>query len=207
MNTEDYTGYLERILTPQRFQHSLGVMEVMRELAEVYHLDRAKAMTAGLLHDAAKDLEPEQLLTLAEESKIEFRYPCERLPVYLHAPVSAYLVSKELGITDSLILDAISTHSYFGAGDNFDEPFSWCLRSADLVEPGREWKGVKRLRSVVYAGRLEEAALLQCSWLIRFLPEIGIPVHPNLVENYQSLSARLRVGEAFCERWRDKEKA
>jgi predicted HD superfamily hydrolase involved in NAD metabolism len=200
MNTEDYTDYLECILTPHRFQHSLDVMEVMGELAEVYQLDRTQAMTAGLLHDAAKDLEPEQLLALAEEARIEFRHPCERLPVYLHAPVSAYLVSKELGITDSLILDAISTHSYFGVGDNFDGPFSWCLRSADLVEPGREWKGVKRLRSVVYAGRLEEAALLQCSWLIKFLPEIGIPVHPNLIESFRLLSTMLNAGEAFCER-------
>ena len=57
-----YLPFLELNLTPARLRHSIGVMHVMTELAEIYSLDLAQAQTAGLLHDAAKDLEPEQQL-------------------------------------------------------------------------------------------------------------------------------------------------
>ena len=50
---ERHLPRLEAALTPARLRHSLGVMQVMGELASVYGLDREQAMTAGLLHDAA----------------------------------------------------------------------------------------------------------------------------------------------------------
>ena len=199
--TDHHLSYLRQILTPGRFEHSIGVMHVMGELAVIYSLDRSRAMTAGLLHDAAKDLEPERQLALAEEAEIMFSHPCERHPIYLHAPMSAYLVSKELGITDSLILDAISAHSYAGDGDHSDALFSRCLRFADILAPSKEWKGMRKLKSVVYAGRVEEAALLQSGWLIEYFREESIPIHPNLLNDYQALSARLGVMNSFFERW------
>lgn len=58
MPPREYFAFLENILTPARLQHSLGVMQVMADLADVYDLELAQ--TAGLLHDAAKDLPPEQ---------------------------------------------------------------------------------------------------------------------------------------------------
>jgi hypothetical protein len=54
--------FLERLLTRSRLQHSLGVMEVMADLAAIYGLDREPAVTAGLLHDAARDLAPKAQL-------------------------------------------------------------------------------------------------------------------------------------------------
>jgi predicted HD superfamily hydrolase involved in NAD metabolism len=175
-------------------------MQVMGELAKIYRLDHTQAMMAGLLHDAARDLTREQLLVLAEEANIKFNYPCERHPVYLHAPVGAYLVSQELAVTDRVILDAISTHSFVN-GDNFNTPFSWCLRFADILAPVKEWQGMKKLKHTVYAGQMEAAALLQCGWLIEYSQAIGVPVHPHLTKTYQSLSARLSVNKTFFERW------
>jgi predicted HD superfamily hydrolase involved in NAD metabolism len=185
-----YLPFLERMLTPQRLQHSLGVMHVMGELAGIYSLDRTGAVTTGLLHDAAKDLEPERQLALAEEAGIELCHPCERNPLYLHGPVGAYLISKELGITDPLILDAIATHTYYDNGADFNTPFFWCLRFADVLEPGRtwNWEGLHEFRNAAYAGLMERAALLHSGWLIGWLPEIGLPVHPNMIKCFQELS-------------------
>ena len=196
-----YLSFLERTLTPSRFQHSLGVRRVMGELAEIYGLDHAPAMTAGPLHDAAKDLSPERQLALAEQANIKFLHPSERHPAYLHAPLGAYVASKELGVRDRLVLEAIASHSYIGNGVNFDAPFSWCLRFADLLAPVREWQGMNKLKSTVYAGRMQEAALLQCRWLIEYLQEFGVPIHPNLERKFLSLAAQLGVDEAFFERW------
>ena len=50
--------YLEQNLTSSRLRHSLGVMQVMSDLAEIYMLDSQQAQLTGLLHDAAKDLNP-----------------------------------------------------------------------------------------------------------------------------------------------------
>jgi predicted HD superfamily hydrolase involved in NAD metabolism len=190
--TERYLPFLSRLLTPQRLQHSLGVMAVMGELAEIYSLDHAKAVTTGLLHDAAKDLEPERQLALAEEGGIELYYPCEQDPLYLHGPVGAYLISQELGTTDRLILDAIATHTYYRNGADFHTPFFWCLRFADVLDPGRnwDWAGLGEFRNAVYAGRMQEAALMHGQWLIGWFPAIGIPVHPNMVKSVRELSER-----------------
>ncbi len=196
-----YLPFLKQRLSPERLSHSLGVMRKMGELAEIYSLDMTQARTAGLLHDAAKDLTVQDQLTLAAEAKIEFTHPCERRPIYLHAPVGAYLVAKELGITDLLILDGIATHSYSGPETAFNRPFSWCLRMADLLTPVQEWKGMKRLGHMVYAGKLTEVALLQCGWLIEYLSELDIPVHPTLLKSFRTLSAQLSPSDSFFERW------
>ncbi len=196
-----YLPFLKSLLTSYRLQHSLDVMQIMAELTPIYSLHRAKAITAGLLHDVAKDLSHEYQLALAEEAKIEWCDPCEQHPLYLHALVGAYLVSKESIITDRLILDAIAGHSYAGNGNNLDNPLTQCLRFADLLAPSQPWNGVKKLKSVVYAKRAEEATLLQCGWLIEFFQEHQIPVHPNLERQYRALLGKLNVSKSFFDRW------
>ncbi|MFN8382328.1 MAG: bis(5'-nucleosyl)-tetraphosphatase (symmetrical) YqeK [Anaerolineales bacterium] len=198
---ENYLGFLEKALTPARLQHSLGVMEVMQELSAIYSLDPEQAMTAGLLHDAAKDLPHEQQLELAKEAKLEFLDPCEKYPIYLHAPVGAYLAEKKLNVNDSLVLDAIAAHSFSAGMKNFNAPLSQCLRFADLLAPITIWNGINRFKSVVYAGKAEEASLLQCGWLMEFFQEKQTPIHPNVIKQHQTLSKKLGIAEGFFERW------
>jgi predicted HD superfamily hydrolase involved in NAD metabolism len=193
---EHYISFLKKVLTPSRLQHSLGVMQVMGELTDVYALDREKAITAGLLHDAGKDLPPAQQQQIIQEAGIEIDFPCDHnYLLYLHGPAGAYFVQKELGITDPLIIDAISMHTFYGNGENYDTPFLWCLRFADILEPNRNWSSVRwfrdgqsRLRQVVYAGKLEEGAFLQTGWLIKMFEENSFPVHPNIRRVFRELS-------------------
>jgi hypothetical protein len=60
---------------------------------------------------------------------------------------------------------------------------------------------MKKLRSVVYEGAVDEAALLQCGWLIEHFHEQRIPVHPNLERQYEELLANQVVTESFFDRW------
>ena len=158
-------------------------------------------MTTGLLHDAVRDLEPEVQLALVEEAGIPLLYPCERHPVYRHALAGVPLISRAVGITDDRILDAIAAHSYARRGDRYDGPLSRCLRASDLVASRQEWRGRERLRCVVYGGRIEEAALLQCGWLMEYLQAEEGPVHPNLLSQFEALSGKLGVAESFFVRW------
>ena len=198
---EEYIEFLKKSLSATRLQHSLGVMQVMRELSPIYSLDPVQAMTAGLLHDAAKDLSLEQQLALAEEAGLEFHHACETHPIYLHAPTGAYLVQRDLNITDTLVLDAIAAHSFSSGYDNFNTPLSQCLRFADLLAPVAEWDGMKKFKSVVYSGNADEAHLLQCGWLMEFFQEKQTPIHPNVISEHQTLSKNLGVSASFFERW------
>jgi predicted HD superfamily hydrolase involved in NAD metabolism len=204
---EQYTSFLERVLTPMRYQHSLGVMQVMGELAEIYGIDLQKAVVSGLLHDAAKDLDPLEQPQLIQEAAIMIEVACEHnYSLYLHAPVGAYYVSKELGVKDVHILEAIRTHSFIGKGEGFHSPLSWCLRFADVLESNRTWSDVRwfregktRLHEAVYSGRLTEAAYLQTGWLIKMFEEKGFPVHPNIRQVKQEFANQLKVDDSFLE--------
>ena len=198
-NPSQFLPFLEQVLTPSRLQHSIGVMQVMGELAEIYALDKEKALTAGLLHDAAKDLSAAQVEAILVESPIEFRDPCEHdYVLYLHGPVGATYVRKELGMTDPDILGAIYRHTWVGVIDTFESPLVWCLRFSDILEPNRRWddparkirEGVPRLREAVFAGRLEEAASLQANMVIQFFEETGKPIHPNYYRVLRDLALR-----------------
>ncbi len=183
-----YTSFLKQALPLPRFQHSLGVMQVMQALTPIYSLDLEKATLAGLLHDAGKCLAPEQQRQIVEEAGIPINEPAEQnYELYLHGPVGAYFVCKELGVTDMVILDAIRMHTFVGGGDAFDSPLVWCLRFSDLLEPNRRWddapsmrEGSPRLREAVFAGKLAEGAFIHVDMLLKFFTERGYPVHSNL---------------------------
>jgi HD superfamily phosphohydrolase YqeK len=107
-------------------------------------------------------------------------------------------------VTAPLTLDAITMHTYYGVAATFDAPLCWCVRFSDVLEPYRDWSGVRWLRDglgcfckEVYSGRLAEAALLQSGWLVQWFDECNIPVHPNMRRIYHELSARLGVDESF----------
>jgi predicted HD superfamily hydrolase involved in NAD metabolism len=202
-NPSHYLPFLQRVLTPSRLQHSLGVMQVMGELAKIYALDEERALTAGLLHDAAKELTTEQIEKIVIEAPIEFHDPSEHEYVlYLHGPVGAYYVQKELGVSDPIILDAIYRHTWVGKIEEFESPLVWCLRFSDILEPNRRWNdaarkiraGEPRLRQTVFAGQLEESALILAEILIDFMEDVGSPVHPNYYRMRRELSARLNRG-------------
>ena len=184
-----YIAFAEQQLTPQRFKHCLGVMQVMGELASIYHLNRTTAMTAGILHDIAKEFLPDDLIKWANENNIALRTEYDKIPLFLHGPVGACYSAKKLGITDSIILDAISRHSYFGEGVPVSPSLCWCLRFADLLEPSRDWEEIKKqLKPLVYSGGIGEAAFLLMRWVIPFHESTFLPVHPNMHKVLDQLS-------------------
>jgi predicted HD superfamily hydrolase involved in NAD metabolism len=196
--TARYTLFLEQVLTPDRMLHSLGVMQVMAELTPIYSLDPEKALMLGLLHDAAKDLLPEQVQQIVDEAGIQIGEPAEQdYKLYLHGPVGAYFIYKELGITDEIILDAIRVHTYYGKiGPDFNSTLAWCLRFSDILEPNRNWgdvgpmsEGAPRLRQLVYNGQLIEGAFVHLDMIIKMFEETGMPVHSNMYRIRQEFSS------------------
>lgn len=198
LDVDYYIAFAERQLTPQRFTHSLGVMRVMGELASIYDLNKTAAITAGILHDIAKEFRPDDLLKLAGENKIALCTEYDKIPLFLHGPVGACYIAQKLGIRDSLILEAISRHSYFGEGVARSPSFCWCMRFADLLEPTRDWVELKnQLEPFVYSGEIGEAAYRLMRWIIPFHESALLPVHPNMHKVFDQLST-LKSEDRLC---------
>ena len=61
---------LKQILSEKRYIHSIGVMEMAMELAQIYNIDIETAQIVGLLHDNAKEMTDDEMLQYAKENKI-----------------------------------------------------------------------------------------------------------------------------------------
>lgn len=202
---QPYLAHLEAVLTPARLRHSLGVMQVMTALAEVYGLDREQAGLTGLLHDAAKDLTPDQQAEMARAAGFVPANEAERdYNIYGHGPVGAYYVRAVMGVTDPLLLDAVAAHTFMpipGGEARFHAPLCWCLRFADLLEPNRDWDekarafrdGMPALREAAFAGRLEQAAQLHGRMVIAFHRDNDMVLHPNYPRVLAQLEAGLQI--------------
>ena len=108
---EEIIKRLKAILSSKRYQHSLGVRDTAVKLAQLYGVDLGKASLAGLVHDWAKDLTDELLLKKAEQFGILVDNICLVCPNLLHGPVGAELISRELGIQDQEIREAVAQHT------------------------------------------------------------------------------------------------
>lgn len=117
-----------------RFDHIANVESLSAALANAHGLDETKARIAAILHDATKfDPETEHLerirKTFGEQESL-------RWPKPLWHCLSAVDYAKELGVTDSEVLDAILYH---GSGRPAMAPLEQILYIADYAEPTRHF--------------------------------------------------------------------
>lgn len=125
---------LKRKLSESRFNHTTGVAYTAGCLAMRYEIDIDKAMIAGLLHDCAKNMTPDELFSFAVKKEINITEFERTKPDLLHAKVGAYLANKKYHIKEDDILDAISCHT---TGKPNMTLLDKILYVADYIEPGR----------------------------------------------------------------------
>ena len=101
---------LKNTLSERRYIHSLGVMEMAVELAQIYNVDEKKAELAGLLHDNAKEMTPEELLKYVDDNNIKIS-EVERINTkILHGKIGADIAKKKYGVSKE-IQEAIEYHT------------------------------------------------------------------------------------------------
>lgn len=183
MNTDEIKKKLRTSLPEKRYVHSLGVAETSAELARKLGEDPDRAFLAGLLHDCAKGMSHDQMLAYAAENGWEPDEVTLAALQILHAPVSAIMAQREYGVTDPGILDAIRYHTTGRADMSMLERIVF---TADLIEPSRDFDGVKDLR------KLAEKDFLSCviaciDSSIRTVMDRGSLIHPDAVFARNSL--------------------
>ncbi|MBR5808830.1 MAG: nicotinate-nucleotide adenylyltransferase [Clostridia bacterium] len=134
---------LKTLLTPERYAHSIGVMETAVELAKIHGADLEKARIAGLLHDNAKNLD--NLYERAKDLEADLDEFEMNSPPLVHAKLGAETAKIEFGITDPEILDAIKWHTIGRPNMTLLEKIIFV---ADLTEPGRDFPDAGALRAL-----------------------------------------------------------
>ena len=140
-----YKKYLRENLSKKRYTHSLNVAAAAVELARKYDGDADKAYTAGLLHDIAKELPPEEQLALVKQSKLDVcEIETKSVPLF-HAIAGAELVQRLFDIRDPEIITAIRRHTVAAGGMS---RLDVIIYIADLISADRDYKDVGRMRKL-----------------------------------------------------------
>lgn len=186
MEREEALKIVKEQLTEHRYQHTLGVMETAIKLAEQYGADVEKAEIAAIFHDYAKFRPKEEMKKIIKEqgfSKDLLEFNGE----LWHAPVGAYLVEREVGITDQEVLDAIRYHT---SGRTEMTLLDKVVYLADYIEPGRHFPGVEEVREIAKES-LEKALIKAIQNTILFLMKKNQTVYPDTFHTYNDLVQKL----------------
>ncbi|KMY50873.1 bis(5'-nucleosyl)-tetraphosphatase (symmetrical) YqeK [Peribacillus loiseleuriae] len=182
MKREEALEIVKKQLTERRYVHTVGVMETAIELARQYGADVTKAELAAIFHDYAKFRPIEEMrdIVISENMPSELLEYSDEL---LHAPVGAYLVKKEVGITDPEVLAAISYHTSGRVNMTLLDKIVYL---ADYIEPGRSFPGVEEVRQLAKES-LDSALLQSVSNTLTFLIKNNQAVYPDTFHFYNDL--------------------
>jgi predicted HD superfamily hydrolase involved in NAD metabolism len=162
-------------LSQKRYDHTARVADTAERLARIHGLDPNRARLAALLHDAARETEPEEFLRLAWEWDLPVGAPERESPKLLHGPVAAELARRELGVEDEEVLEAIRDHTVGRAGMG---QLALAVYVADKIEPARDYPSVGKIRDLARRD-LREAATEALRRVVAHNEERNRPVHPS----------------------------
>ncbi len=176
-NRQQILDLLRQLLSDEKYTHSLGVEKTAIELAHIYHMDEKKAGLAGLVHDITKCLDN---VALAKEYGIE-NFTSKKT---LHAYTGAIYIERNHITKDSDIINAVKYHT---TGREAMSTLEKIIYLADLIEPGREYQAVEKIRPVCYRD-LDEAMLLSLKMTIKLVVKRNTPIDLNTVFAYNYYS-------------------
>lgn len=165
---------VQKAVSSQRYAHSLRTARTAEELCIRYELDGRIGYYCGVVHDMCKEMSDRQLDSLV-------RYDCE--PVsdiekgrknLMHGRAAAVLLSRDYGIDEPEILEAVRYHT-FGKPGICD--LAKILYISDKMEPGRQtvpadfWKTHEN-------DTLNDLVIWVLEDNIRYMSEIGNDLSP-----------------------------
>ncbi len=173
----DIEAFIRKNLNPERYRHSVGVMETAEKLAKHYGEDVEKAALAGILHDCGKNCAGKDPVNRL----LAIGYPVsemERLdPELLHGHIGALIASEIFDIQDEGILSAVSWHTTGKLGMS---PLDKIIYIADYIEPNRDFEWVHPIRSAAYED-MDKCLVMCADCTLTFVMKKGKPIHPATV--------------------------
>ncbi|MCQ2752905.1 MAG: nicotinate (nicotinamide) nucleotide adenylyltransferase [Bacilli bacterium] len=131
----------DKYYTEKRFKHALSVANLAYKIAIANKIDPAQCYIAGLLHDLGKKVDEDKMRLIMQKYYSEYYH---QVPATLyHQFVGAYIAKNELGITDEVVLDAITYHA---TGKAHMPTISKIVYAADKLDPLRDYDSSKLIK-------------------------------------------------------------
>ena len=111
MTIETLQHIVKGRLSPKRFAHTLGVVDMAKRLAKHYGAPVGQAEMAALLHDAMKERPLQEMQSLVREAQIPVDSEMLKNGALLHGSAGAAYAKLTLHIQDEAICEAIRVHS------------------------------------------------------------------------------------------------
>lgn len=185
------TAELRQRVSAHRFDHSLGVADTARVLAEAYGVNPDKAYLAGLLHDWDKGYDDAGIRARADELGLEIRRDVyDGAPQTLHGVTAAAALAREFPAIPADVLQAIARHTT-GAPDMSD--LDMVIFIADGLEPGRRFPGLDDLRAQVGVSSLEDLFLSVESYWISLIVQRKKTLHPDTFAVWNAYASRYQA--------------
>ncbi|MBR2213255.1 MAG: nicotinate-nucleotide adenylyltransferase [Eubacterium sp.] len=128
-------GDLLKRLNQHRYEHTIGVADTAKKMAEAFDVNPNKAYLAGILHDCAKYFDDTELLAFCADKNIKITQIEQKKPFLLHSVVGEIIAKERYHITDEEVLSAIRWHTT-GKAEMSD--LEKIIFAADYIEPGRK---------------------------------------------------------------------
>lgn len=168
--------------TSKRFEHTKGVEYTSAALAMRYGAPLEDALVAGLLHDCAKCLTDQKLLSICEKHHLTITEAEKESPFLLHAKVGAYLAEHKYGVKNQDILNAICYHTTSRKGMSLLEKIIFV---ADYIEPGRkEAVNLTYIRKLAFQD-LDKAVLKILEDTLEYLEALNKKTDPTTRESWE----------------------
>jgi predicted HD superfamily hydrolase involved in NAD metabolism len=196
MRNSDYRKLrksLSKTLDAKRFEHTLGVAYTAAALAMCYGADIRTAEMAGLLHDCARGLSDERMLSICDKHNISVTDLERRNPYLLHAKVGGYLAMEEYHVKDQVVIKAILNHLTGRPAMSIMEKIVYV---ADYIEPSRKHiPHLDMIRKEAFTD-LDQAVLDIAKDTIAYVAETNRELDPATIitrDYYQNLLSEVQI--------------
>lgn len=136
MERDEIVKKLSAMLTPVRMRHTLNVEEMALKLAKLYNADQDVVSKAALLHDCAKEMPSDELLSVAASHELIYSDTLLRNPHLLHPLVGAVIAQAIFGVDNPKVLMAIASHTLGRPDMSLEEKVVF---ASDYCELGRSF--------------------------------------------------------------------
>lgn len=183
MNFNEYKEIIKPKMSEKRYIHSVNVAKQAKHLAKIYGVEEEKALTAGILHDIAKEMPTEEQLQIITNSGIILDNIQQRAMKLWHSITGSIYVKEVLGIEDEDIINAIRFHTTGRANMSMLEKIIFI---ADFTSAERDFKGVATMRKKADKN-LDDAMLYGFKFTFCDLTKRNLAIHPDELNCYNEI--------------------
>lgn len=175
---------MSKVQTEKRFYHTLGVQTTSFSMALKHGADEEKALIAGLLHDSAKCLKNEVLLSECRQHGLTISKAEEKSPYLLHGKLGAFYAEFKYGIADKEIQSAISYHT---TGKPDMTLLEKIVFTADYIEPSRSTDRIPNLHDIrtLAFENLDYAVYQILENTLNYLKKLKLEIDSTTIEAYE----------------------